>query len=179
MAEWFFKKITGQDLMDKAWDLVVAEENANMIINALRPELEEISDDHEPIVIRAEGGGTSGLALWQSKRFIEEARTIKGSYRFFNVVGVGRIIDGFVSSNSNNFSLELIVDGIRWYSDTYSKLGEITEADSHLAIYDDSGTGEYFIKVSDINYLQGVEIILGGSNITFNNLRVNYEELVQ
>lgn len=180
MTEWFIKKITGDDLMDKALDLAIAEENAHMIINALRPELEEISDDRDPIVIRTEGGGTGGaMTFWQSKRFEEENTTVVSSRKFFDVKGVGRIVDAYINhATSNAFSAELMVDGHKWYSDTYTNLAQKSVADSHLAVYREADTNEYFIKFSNINFIESVEIIIGASNLTFDVLRVNYEMMV-
>jgi hypothetical protein len=180
MTEWFIKKITGDDLMDKALDLAIAEENAHMIINALRPELEEISDDRDPIVIRTEGGGTGGgMTFWQSKRFEEENITVTGSRSVFKVKGVGKLVDAYVNhASSNSFSAELMVDGHKWYADTYTNLSQKSIADSHLAVYQDADTSEYIIKFSGINFVQDLELIVGASGLTFDVLRVNYEMLV-
>lgn len=181
MAEWFIKKITGDDLMDKAMDLVIEEEGAHMIINALRPELEEIAEDRDPILIKVEGGGGTGggMTFWQSKRYEEENITVHGSRRFFEVKGVGRLVDAYVNhATSNDFSVELMVDGHKWYADSYTNLSQKSIADSHLAVYQDADTDEYIVKFSDINFIQGVEVIVGASDLTFDVLRVNYEMLV-
>jgi hypothetical protein len=182
MAEWFIKKITGQDLIDKAFELAMAEETANLIVNALKPELQDIENvakTQEPIIIKAESSGTGTGQYWQSKRYSEENITVKGSRSFFKVSGVGKIVDAFVNhATSNNFSVELMVDGEKWYSGYYSDLEQTSVADSHLAVYNDLDTGEYFVKFSDINFIQSVEIIVGAGNLTFDVLRVNYEMLV-
>jgi len=178
LAEWFIKKITGDDLIQAALDLAIAEENAHMIINALRPELQDIASD-DPIVIRTEGGGSGGaMQFWQSKRYEDENVNIRGARSVFKVEGVGKLVDAYINhATSTSFSAELIVDGQKWYADTYTNLLQKTTADSHLAVYSDIDTEEYFIKFSDINFIQGLELIIGASNLTFDVVRVNYELL--
>ena len=179
MAEWFIKKVTGEDLVEKALDLAIQEEGARLIISALKPELEEIAEEQDPIIIKAEGTGAGGTVLWQSKRFEELNRTVRGSYRFLSVKGVGRIVDVFINcATSNNFSVELIVDNDSWYSGSYTELAQTSTADTHLAIYDDEDSGEYFVKFQEISFIRGFEVIIGAGNLEFDVLRANYELMV-
>lgn len=185
MAEWFIKKITGDDLMDKALDLAIAEENANLIINALRPELQDIeaaTEDQDPIVIRTEGGGggTGGISLWQSRRFEEEYVTVAGSRSIFKVEGIGRLTEAYINHpSSNSFGAALIVDGHKWYDDVYSNLSQKGISDSHLAVYQDADSEEYIIQFSAVNFLKSLEVIVTSNNLIFDVIRVNYEMLVQ
>jgi hypothetical protein len=231
VAEWFIKKITGQDLMDKAIDLAIAEENANLIINALRPELQDIeaaeitsreaeiasqrADElqrevlalklegqnlevieaaqraadsaaraadlaREPVVIRAEGfagtGGTAGgVRLLQSKRYELNDITVNGNRVFIDVEGIGRIVDVYiVHATSNSFNVELIIDGDKWYSDSYTNLTTTSVADSYLAAYQDAMTDYYVVKFSGISFIHGFKVVISANNLTFGVLRANY-----
>lgn len=182
MAEWFLKKITGQNLMDKALDLAIAEENANMIIDALKPELQDIEDAelrNEPVVIKVEGSTTgSGVRLMQSKRFEETNKVIAGAHKFIDVYGIGTIIDIYIISSVNNFNVELMVDDFKWYGDTYTNLTNTSVADSYLSAYQDASTDNYVVKFSGINFVKNFNATVFASNKTFSVLRANYMQEV-
>jgi hypothetical protein len=168
--DWLVKAITGQSLLDKAMDLAIAEENANIIVKA-------IEKGSQMQTIHAEE--SSGGQFWQSRRYEELGVNVHGVHQFFNVEGVGKIIDAYVDcATSSEFSVMLFVDGDKWYSGTYSDLEQICTADSHLSVYQDANSSEYFIKFSDISFVSRAEISVVAKDLTFDVLRVNYEMLV-
>lgn len=232
MSDWLLKKLLGQDLMDKAWDLVVAEENARIIVDALRPELQDIEEAQiasreaeiaeeranaarmealalaeagreeeaiiaaqraaelaaraaelarAPVLIKAEGftgtdGTSTGIRLLQSRRYEESNKTIAGVHKFMSVEGTGRITDIYiVHASSSTFNVELVIDGDKWYADSYTNLAINSVADSYLAAYQDAVTNYYVVKFSGISFINSFEVIVSARNLTFETLRANYD----
>jgi len=163
-------------LTNLALQLAVAEETANMIADRLRERVPVTTPIPYPSTPSAPSPQNVVIRtpMIQSRRRWEQDKVVNGSFEFLKVSGVGFITDIFMHSQSDSFIVVLKVDGEEWYNNSYTELTEISVADSHLSAYQDVSTNEYFVKISGIHFTEGFSVVIGGDNVTFGDIRANY-----
>ena len=80
--------------------------------------------------------------------------------------GEGIIYYAMVTSNSSNFRFIFEIDGVLYYSGTYSELAEKSVKYEDLVAYQDS-SGDYLVGVSNFEFEHYVKVIVEPTDSSF------------
>ena len=95
----------------------------------------------------------------------------------------GRLRELMIISPTDDFSILVSLDGMRWLDKSFAELEEISQESDYVSAFeqlDEEGkpTGNYVLGLRDISWLKSFDLMLVSGGVTFSHVYATWDETV-